>query len=401
MRLVEILEEMSRQNILLEKRKIKKIKIQSLEDFLKDEGVKLDEAKLGSDIPMQDYDEEEQQAYLSRAQKSSKKEDKHLPGKKPGDKFKHPLVHSSTAKEIKITNMFGKEFDLNRLKKMITTKPDKILKANKKMKNTAGENVRFYNLGLPAIKGLLYDEEDKKFKIVSTCPAAGKCQQFCYAHKGGYIQYKASSQAMTRVLNFLINHPDKFEQMLSNELRAAVKLAKRDDTQVILRWHDSGDFFSPSYKAVAFRIAKKFPEVKFYAYTKGSDVKSGAPDNFVFNFSEGAKASETKKVDFDKTKNSRVVQSSVFKDFVVMGAGGKVKKDSKGKMLYKDKDSLPALKKVLAKKYRRNVRDIITYDELMKKREGTRMKWTVIVATGDGDDAATRKDVRDTLLFIH
>lgn len=399
MKLSEVFDEMVHQNILLEKKKKKgKFQIQDLEDFLKDKGVKLDEAKLGSDIPMKDYDEDELQGILDRSEINPKTK-KHT--KTKGDKYKQPRVHSSTVRDIKITNMSGKPYDLDKLRKMITTLPPKILKKNEKMKNSIGENVQFFNLGLPAIKGLLFDEDDKKFKIVSTCPSAGKCQQYCYAHKGEYIKYRGSSEKATRVLNLLVNNPDKFESMLIAELKTAVKTVKRDNTQVILRWHDSGDFFSPSYKEVAFKIAKKLPDVKFYAYTKDAGVASGSkPDNFIFNFSEGAKASETKKVDFDKTKNSRVVEKKLFWDLVIT-KGSSLVKDSQKRMQYESDEALEEFKDRLAKKFRRNKRDIILYRDLMKMREGTKMKWTVIVATGDGDDAATRKDVRDTLLLIH
>jgi len=385
MRLVDLVNEV----MLREKLDKKKFKIQDLDDFLKDEGVKLEEAKLGSDIPMKDYPEEELKGNLQRS------EDKE---KLSSDKYKQPRIHGSTAQSIRITDMSDKEYDLDKLKAMITTPPTKILKKNEKMKNSLGEDVQFYNLGLPAIKGLLFDEDDQKFKIVSTCPMAGACQQFCYAHKGGYIQYKASSESTTRLLNFLINHPDQFEAMLSKELAAAVKSAK--GTKVILRWHDTGDFFSASYKDLAFSIARKHPDVKFYAYTKDSSAESGAPDNFVFNFSEGAKPSETKKVDFDTTKNSRVVPKSLFWEYVVAKGAGLVK-DSDGRMQYKSAEALEEFKKKVAEKYKRDIKDIILYKDLMKKPEGKEMVWSVIVAAGDGDDAATRRDVRDTLLLAH
>jgi hypothetical protein len=63
MRLLEIFNEVQNQQILLEKKK-GKFKIQTLADFLKDEGVKpaaggkLDEAKLGQDVPAKVYDKD-------------------------------------------------------------------------------------------------------------------------------------------------------------------------------------------------------------------------------------------------------------------------------------------------------------------------------------------------------
>lgn len=377
---------------LTEKNKFKGMVIQSLADFLEEEAEEIAEAKLGSDIPLQDYETDALIGNLSRSETGAKKK---------SDKFKHPRIHGSTAKDIKITNEQGEEYDLNKLRTMLTQVPSKILKKNEKMSNSVGEDVQFYNLGLPAIKGLLFDEDDKKFKIVSTCPMAGECQRFCYAHKGGYIQWKGSSVSTNRLLNLLINKPDVFEALLSKELKSAVKSASKSNTKVVLRWHDTGDFFSPSYTELAFKIASKFPEVDFYAYTKNAGVASGSkPDNFIFNFSAGAKGSETRKIDFDTTKNSRVVQKDVFWD-LVLRKGSKLIKDSKGRMQYNSEADKQELKNRVAKLYHRNVKDVITYEELMKMKPGSKMRWSVIVASGDGDDAATRRDVRDTLLLIH
>ncbi len=373
------------------KSKFKGMVVQSLADFLEEEFDELEEAKLGTDIPMKDYDKDEMNAYLDRAETRN-------PAK--SDKFKFPRIHGSSAAEVKIVDESGSEFDLDKLAKMITTPPNKILKKNEKMQNSIGESVQFYNIGLPAIKGLLYDEDDKKFKIISTCPNAGECKLFCYAHKGGYVQWKNSSMSATKLLNLVVNHPDDFVAKLSKELKTAVKSASKDGTQVILRWHDTGDFFSNSYKEVAFKVAKAFPEVKFYAYTKNSSASAGAPDNFVFNFSAGAKDSETAKVDFATTKNSRVIMKNVFID-LVQTKKGKLVKDKKGRMQYISDDTKQELKKRVAKLFKLKVKDILTYDELMKFREGKKMKWSVIVAAGDGDDAAARRDVRDTLLLIH
>lgn len=376
---------------LTETKKLKGLVIQSLEDFLKEEGVEITEAKLGDDIPMQVFGDDALQGALGRAQDKAKKK---------SDKYNVPMFHASTSKGIEIKDENGRSYDLDKLKKMITEIPQKILKKNEKMKNSIGADTQFYNIGLPAIKGLIYDEQDNQFKIVSTCPKAGACQRFCYAHKGGYIQYPASSQSTTRLLNLLVNKPEVFESIISKELASAVKYNEKSGTKVALRWHDTGDFFSESYVELAFKIAKKFPEVEFYAYTKNASLMGKSPDNFIFNFSAGAKPSETKKVDFSKTKNSRVIAKDVFWD-LIQTKGNKMIKDSKKRMQYISPDSLVELKNRVAKLYGLNVKDIMTYDEIMKKPVGSKMKWSVIVASGDGDDAANRKDVRDTLLLIH
>ena len=60
-----------------------------------------------------------------------------------------------------------------------------LLKQNEKMQHSDGTTSIFYNVGIPALTGLGYDEEKQEFAIVNTCPGAGECKTFCYALKGG------------------------------------------------------------------------------------------------------------------------------------------------------------------------------------------------------------------------
>lgn len=48
---------------------------------------------------------------------------------------------------------------------------------------------------------------------------------------------------------------------------------------------------------LAFKLAEKFPDVDFYAYTKMAGAALGKkPDNFIINWSEGAHTSQEKQV---------------------------------------------------------------------------------------------------------
>jgi hypothetical protein len=221
--------------------------------------------------------------------------------------------------------------------------------------------------------------------------------------KGGYIQYPASSLGTTRVLNFLLNDPDGFKHMLSSELADAERKYAKKGTKVVLRWHDAGDFFSPEYMQVAFDVARRFPMIDFYAYTKIAAVaqSSDKPANFLFNFSGGAQPSQEKMVDFAKTKHSRVVPKDLFYDLIAR-KGNTLTKDAQGRMQFKDEHALNEFKHRLAHKYAiSDVSTVITYDEMMKKPVGTTPHWNVLVWPGHGDDSATRKDVLGTYLLIH
>ena len=115
----------------------------------------------------------------------------------------------------------GKEYDTEKLKKQIMERPSSLLKKNEKMKHSDGTATQFYNIGLPALKGLAVNEKTGKFIIVDTCPGAGSCKLQCYAMRGSYVQYPATSMGQSKILNFLVNHPEKFAARLKAEINVA------------------------------------------------------------------------------------------------------------------------------------------------------------------------------------
>ena len=366
----------------------------------------IDEAKL--DAPSRELSPKELKGYLDRimgkpvtdpktgeAKKTARGTEKYVSGKTKQDKFKKPYIHRSSV--VPIVDQDGQKYDLDALRDLVTKRPTKVLKQNEKMQHSDGTASVFYNVGLPALKGLAYDEDDEKFVVIDTCPGAGECQTYCYALKGGYVQWKNVAEGQTQLLNFLYNDPDGFMDMMSGEIDAAdKKFNKKDEkTKLVIRWHDAGDFFSPQYLAMAYALAKKHPNVDFYAYTKLASVaQGGKPDNFKINYSMGAKPGEEKQIDFQKTKNSRVVPEVLFKDLL--------DRDEKGKLFYIDKNAINSLKERLAAKYSVKPESILTYDEMMKTPQSKEVgKWNVIVKPGDGDDSANRNDVLNSFLLMH
>ena len=366
----------------------KNLKVMSLDQFVDSEGKgndDVEEAKL-SGVTSRKFDKDELTSYLDRIIGKSKEKQ---------DKFQRPYIHSGN---IPIVNDEGKKYDLDALRKTFSERPSKILKQNEKMQHSDGTSSIFFNVGLPALKGLAVDEDTGDFIVIDTCPGAGACKTYCYAMKGGYVQWKASSLGSTRMLNFLYNDPEGFMAKLSEEIGAAEKKYGKKNTKVVVRWHDAGDFFSPQYLEMAYDVAKKHPDVDFYAYTKMASVaQAERPDNFKMNFSQGAQGREEKKIDFVKTKNSRVVPKELFADAL--------EKDENGKWQYKDPEMEDKVKQRIAIKYSLKPESVITYDEMMKKPidkdPEAKGKWNVIVKPGDGDDAANRNDVLSSLLLIH
>jgi hypothetical protein len=346
----------------------------------------IDEAEKLGGVSARSLPKDELASYLDRIIGKSKEKT---------DKYKLPYIHSSN---IPIVNDDGQKYDLQKLAAAFSERPTKILKQNEKMQHSDGTSSQFYNVGLPALKGLAIDEDTGEFVVIDTCPGAGACKLVCYAMKGGYVQWKASSLGQTKLLNFLYNDPDGFMGMLESEIAGYEAKNKKKNIKTIIRWHDAGDFFSPQYLAKAFDLAKKFPDVDFYAYTKLAGVAQGEkPDNFKINFSAGAQPSQEKKIDFQKTKNSRIVPKELFSDAL--------EKDASGKWQYTSPQAEKAVKDRMAIKYSLDPKSVITYDEMMKipvdKSPDAKGKWNVIVKPGDGDDAANRNDVLSSLLLIH
>ena len=315
------------------------------------------------------------------------------------DKYTMPYVHRGNI-EIKDEN--DRKFDLDKLKAAIITRPTKLLKQNEKITHSGGETAQYYNIGLPALKGLAVNEKTGDFIVVDTCPGAGACKVYCYAKKGGYVQWKASSMSQTKVLNFLLNDPQGFKAKLESEIQTEVDKFAKKGAKVVIRWHDAGDFFSPDYVDLAYSVARKFPQVDFYAYTKMANVATGnKPDNFKMNFSMGATPEQEKQIQPKTTKHSTVVPKPMFTDLILKDDKGKLIKDKDGKIQFKSPEAIDILKDKLSAKYGVPKDTIVTYDEMKVIPIGKEPKLNVIVKPGDGDESANRADVVGTWLLIH
>lgn len=316
--------------------------------------------------------------------------------KEMGGKADHetPYIHRSS---FTVVDEKDQPIDLEKLKQTVTQRPERILQQNNKIQKSGGNTFAFFNLTLPAYKGLWYDEHKHEWKIVTTCPSAGQCKLICYARKGGYVQFPAAFTFSAKVLNFLLNDWQGFKQQLIREIEEEYRNFKAKGITVVIRWHDSGDFFNEKYLQIALDIARGTPEVIHYAYTKqvGMVDKANKPKNFVFNYSVGG----TQDVDIKpEHKKSIIVPKTYFKDlFPQEGDHLKLHGEITPEMLQ-------TLRQRLSKGYAIPAKNIITYKQLLAipyDPKNAVPKWHVIVKPGDGDDAAMRNDVVTTMLFIH
>jgi Gene product 88 len=368
----------------------------------------VDEA-IALNAPQRRISRDELQGYADRIKTGTKTKQ---------DRFS-PIIHGSNIKAITTDN--GEEWDLDDLARQITTRPRAILGTNAKMEKSANEGEIVYDLTLPALSGIVVDEENGDFVEITTCPGAGECQLFCYARKGGYVMFPASSMSAAQALNFLVNDPDGYMARVNTEIqtikgqigKASAKAAKQSGNaaqpiQLVVRWHDAGDFFSKEYLDLAYSIATSNPDIKFYAYTKMGDVATGAkPANFIVNFSSGAKRAQDKKIEIHKAAGNPVKQGltlpkDMFRGLFVTDAKGKYVKDEKGRTQVVSTEAWEQFKQNLAAKYKIDPDTIITYDQMLTVPEGPQPKWNVVIfPAGHGDRAANRLDVENSFLMFH
>jgi len=339
--------------------------------------------------------------------------EKYVSGKTKSDRYKMPYIHRSSA--IRYIGPDGKTFSEDAVKQTLKQRPKNILKQNEKMKHSNGQLEQFFNVGFAALTGIAVDEDTDKLIIVNTCPGAGSCKIDCFQLGGNKIMFEAPWQSDGRLLTYVLNDPDGFFNKVSAEISKEEKLGQRGGYDVSIRWHDGADFFSPEYLDMAFKLAAKHPNVKFYAYTKMANAAlAQKPANFIINWSEGAHTSQEKQVkasdaNLDKTKNSRIVPEKLFWDLLKKDEKGNLDKegaDEKGKggrWVTRDKQATQELKQRLAKEYGLSANSILNYDEYMAKRNSipAGMKYNVIVAPGEGDVSANDNNILSTLLLKH
>ncbi len=287
----------------------------------------------------------------------------------------------------------GEELTDEEMKQLLSKRPTELLVQNAKM---ARSNDIIYNISLPAYQGMYYDKDANELRVVTTCPHAGDCKIGCYAMGANFIMFAPPSIKFAQMMTFLMNDEKEFGDMIIKELEKAQKDNK--GSRIVMRWHDSGDFFSKKYITdVAFRVAKATPDVFHYAYTKSvpevKEVMGSKPDNFDFRFSLGG--DKDTDVDTKKERHAIIVPREVFSDLP----------DKKTHEYTAEK--VVELKKRIAEKYKIDVDTIKTYNEIMKMKEGDKPEWNVIYMEEEGkghkigDEPTQRKDVIGVYLLKH
>lgn len=177
----------------------------------------------------------------------------------------------------------------------------KLLVQNSKMSKSTNSTHVVYNFGIPAYRSSTG---------LTTCPMAGVCATGCYATMGSYTWSTVAKAYEYRLQRTLA---PQFQSEVQAELDGAVRRAGRAGKQVVIRIHDSGDFYSIGYIEKWFDIIRANPNVVFYAYTKQVPLfqslrgQGRVPANLTLIFSEGGLAD--KRIDTATDRHSRVFTS--------------------------------------------------------------------------------------------
>jgi len=301
------------------------------------------------------------------------------------------------------------EIDIERFKSDITEIPKTIFDVGEKSKHTneLDEVVFTVNTGIPALRTVIWDEDNKKFYVLNTCPGAGSCIVNCYALKGFYIMSKGKNLKLTQRINMLVNHPKEYESRMLKELRKFAFEAELDNKKLKIRWNDAGDFFSDVYFNIAVNVTNELKKlhgkhIDSYAYTKsGKYIALGEKHGLTMNFSMEGKPSERDGVNLEETKLSLIVPRDVFK-----GIFERKTKEQSTDQFVDFESGREELKKRIWEKYKDQYKidlDSLKYtDEIISKAEGKKYKYNVIVLPhGDSDISAQRQDVRISFLLEH
>jgi len=280
----------------------------------------------------------------------------------------------------------------------IPPSPDQMLGQNGKMGKT-----NFYNITLPAWRGIFYDKDQKKFYVINVCGKADTCAKVCFAQMGNFIKNDATIRLHAQKLNYLLNHAETWK----SRIIAGIKALNDGVSLVVVRWHDSGDFFSEEYMKLAFEVAEETGFGEHYAYTKevgtAKKLESIKPENFEFKFSFGGK--EDHMIDKSVDAHAVIVPKEVFGD--LQPDEEKFSKKTQKTYIAKgwnfSDEAFAELKQRLAKKYGIDVDTIKTYDELKEipYSKSNPRTLNVIGVSGNSDISALRRDVLGIYLLVH
>jgi hypothetical protein len=135
---------------------------------------------------------------------------------------------------------------------------------NAKVKKTAAK--------LSEQDGVKYRPLALNLPALLACPMAGECERFCFALQGSYV-YASVRDARARTMAVLHEaYRRGGVELVADVIGAALDANKPRKGKVLIRIHDSGDFFARWYwDALGVALAARADWVTPYGYTKRID----------------------------------------------------------------------------------------------------------------------------------
>lgn len=340
---------------------------------------------------------------------------------KPWKREKRPVTNPIITKGIINKAMDTDEegnpigmIDVEKIIKQITALPKTIFDVGEKSEHSETEYSETINTGIPAFRGILWDEDKKEFFLLNTCPGAGTCVKPCYALHGFYAMNDGKVIKLANRLQLLVSDPDEYEDMAFNEAKRAAAGANASDKLLYIRWNDAGDFFDKEYLNIAIKVTKRLADrgynVQSYAYTKvASAFRKGEENGIVMNFSSGANTEQKNQLKdiIRNIKLSEIVPEELHKNFFSL-VKGRIAHEPGKKPIFKDEEAKTGLKKAIYEKYKDHPEaggftfESLKYTNEIPRQMGEKNQYNVIVLPyGDSDIGSQRRDVRVSFLCEH
>ena len=308
--------------------------------------------------------------------------------------------------------------DINQFIKLLTRTPKTIFDEGLKSVHTTDEDVMMINTGIPALRGFIYDADDSNtpFKVINTCPSAGKCVVDCYALQGFYIMNDGKNIKLAQRLQLIMTDPELYIEKGFIEALKFAQIANIDGKRLEIRWNDAGDFFSQRYYNCAVTITRRLLakglNIKSNFYTKMEGlVNIGEKEGMTVTFSQ-----DNINSNIVTPKSSVIVPKHIFQPldksrriFIATKGRGYETDPTTHKTKFKDGDvGRLELKNRIYDEYHTKsafkllTRESLRYTDELPKIEGTAGEFNVIILpSGDSDRPAQRRDVRYIFLLFH
>ena len=129
------------------------------------------------------------------------------------------------------------------------------------------------------LTGIVYLAPADSSGVVNVCPMAGRCKEPCL-NKAGRGAFDSVQQARIAKTKFYHYHREDFLASLRYDIGRLIRRAKRLDMTPAVRINGTSDL-----PQVALQMAREFPAVQFYDYTKIPRPWNRALPNYHITFS--------------------------------------------------------------------------------------------------------------------